>query len=413
MSVSNGTISLARTSGLTFSTGSGTNDTSETFTGTLADINNAIATVKYQPTTGYIGSDTLSFSTNDKGNTGTGGAMTASASVGITVDNVNPTANGTLTNYKYNDGAANVSIATSQAFSDSLGLALTYTATGLPAGLTLDKTTGQITGTIDHDASIKAPSKTGSGATLDGTYTVIETASDGQGGSTTQTFTIDTSNQAPVVGTATANQSNKDGDTITAVNAAAAFSDPNGDPLTYTATGLPAGLSISSAGAITGTVAKNAQPGTDTVLVTTTDDKGAATSESFSWIIADVPPAKNGTLANQIYNDGQSGISIATSQGFTDANGNTLTYAATGLPAGLTIDPNTGKITGTIDHDASKNARGCIEGFLRPQWRSAHLRCVEPAVRPNHPSRDRSHLRQGGRQCQARQLRRRRGRHRR
>ena len=355
LSVSDGTISLASKTGLTFSSGTGSNDTSETFTGTLSAINNAIGTVKYQPTTGYSGSDTLNFSTNDNGNTGSGGAMTASRTVAITVNNVNPTAKGTIQNQTYNDGQANVSIATSQAFSDSLGLTLTYSATGLPTGLTINATTGQITGTIDHDASIDAPNRTGSGATLDGTYTIVETASDGQGGSTTQSFTIDSKNQAPTLGTKTANQTNSDGDAVS-VNAAAAFSDPNGDPLTYAATGLPAGLTISSAGTISGTVAKNAQPGTYSVTATATDDKGAATPETFTWTINDVPPARTGTLANQSYSDGQSGIAIATSQGFTDANGNALTYSATGLPAGLTINAMTGQITGTIDHDASKNA---------------------------------------------------------
>ncbi len=356
LSVADGTISLASTTGLTFSNGTGTNDTSETFTGTLSAIDNAIATVTYQPKTGFTGSDTLSFATDDNGNTGTGGAKTTTATLGITVNNVNPSANGTIANQKVVDGQSGVSIATSQAFSDSLGLALTYGATGLPAGLAINATTGAITGTIDHDASRNAPTTTGSGATLDGKYTVVETASDGQGGSTTQTFTIDATNQAPAVGTRTANQSNSDGATITAVNAAAAFSDPNGDPLTYTASGLPAGLTISSAGVISGTVAKNAAPGTDTVTVTATDDKGAATSETFSWVVKDVPPTTNGTLPNKAYTDGQSGVSIATSQGFTDGNGNALTYSATGLPAGLTINATTGAITGTIDHDASKNA---------------------------------------------------------
>ena len=272
------------------------------------------------------------------------------------IKDVPPTANGTLPNQTYADGQTGISIATSQGFSDSVGNSLTYGATGLPAGLTIDPTTGKITGTIDHDASKNAPSTTGAGATLDGKYSVTVTASDGLGGTSTQTFTIDSKNNAPVVGTKTANQTSNDGDTITNVNAAAAFSDPNGDTLTYTVSNLPTGLTISTGGIISGTVAKNATPGTYAVVVTGTDDKGAATTETFNWVIKDVPPTANGTLSNQTYADGQTSVSISTSQGFNDSVGNSLTYSAAGLPAGLTIDPATGKITGTIDHDASKNA---------------------------------------------------------
>ena len=356
LSVANGTISLASTTGLTFAEGTGAGDTTATFTGTLSAINNAIASVTYQPTSGFQGSDTLTFTTNDNGNTGTGGAMSTSDSVTISVQNVNPATNGALANKTYTDGQSGISIATSQGFTDSLGLALTYGAAGLPAGLAIDPTTGEITGTIDHDASKNAPTQSGSGATLDGKYTIVETADDGQGGTATQTFTIDSTNQAPVIGTKTASQANNDGDTINAVDASKAFGDANGDPLTYTATDLPAGLSISGAGLITGTVAKNATPGTYAVTVTATDDKGAAATETFSWVVKDVAPTKTGTLANQVYTDGQAGVAIATAQGFSDGNGNALAYAATGLPKGLTIDAATGKITGTIDHDASRNA---------------------------------------------------------
>ena len=268
------------------------------------------------------------------------------------IKDVPPSSTGTLSNQAYTDGQAGISISTSQGFNDSVGNSLTYSVAGLPAGLSINASTGLITGTVDHDASKNAPTTTGSGATLDGKYTVMVTASDGLGGTSTQTFSIDSKNTAPTVGTTTANQTNNDGDTVTPVNAAAAFSDSNGDPLTYSATGLPAGLTISSAGMITGTVAKNATPGTYSVVVTGTDDKGAATTETFSWVIKDVPPTANGTLPNQTYNDGQTGISIATSQGFSDSVGNSLAYTATGLPAGLAIDPTTGKITGTVDHDA-------------------------------------------------------------
>jgi len=54
----------------------------------------------------------------------------------------------------------------------------------------------------------------------------------------------------------------------------------SGQTLTYSATGLPAGLSISSGGLITGTPTT---AGTSNVTVTATDGTGASGSASFSW----------------------------------------------------------------------------------------------------------------------------------
>ena len=56
-------------------------------------------------------------------------------------------------------------------------------------------------------------------------------------------------------------------------------------PLTFTATGLPAGLSISSAGRITGTVTV---AGTSTVTVTAKDAANKTGSASFGWTVAAV-----------------------------------------------------------------------------------------------------------------------------
>src|SRR4029077_18771480 len=55
-----------------------------------------------------------------------------------------------------------------------------------------------------------------------------------------------------------------------------------GQTLTYSATGLPAGLSISSSGLISGTPTTAA---TSSVTVTATDTTGAHGSASFSWVI--------------------------------------------------------------------------------------------------------------------------------
>ncbi|MBV1700183.1 MAG: putative Ig domain-containing protein, partial [Hyphomicrobiales bacterium] len=239
------------------------------------------------------------------------------------------------------DGTS-ASISTASGFSDPLGLPLTYSATGLPAGLSINATTGVISGTVDHNASISGP------------YTGTVTASDGQGGSVSQSFAITSTNQAPTLGTATSNQSNSDGALVAPVDASKAFVDPNtGDTVTYTASGLPAGLSINAAtGVISGTIANNATPGSYSVTVIATDNKGAATPETFTWNVADVPPVTTTALPAKTVVDGTS-ASINTASGFSDPLGLPLTYSAAGLPAGLSINATTGVISGTVDHNAS------------------------------------------------------------
>jgi len=65
-----------------------------------------------------------------------------------------------------------------------------------------------------------------------------------------------------------------------------------GQTLTYTATGLPAGLSISSSGLISGTPTT---PATSSVAVTARDTTGASGSASFTWTIN---PVGGGTCTN-------------------------------------------------------------------------------------------------------------------
>jgi hypothetical protein len=89
LGVSNGTLTLAQTSGLSFTTGDGTNDASLVFTGSISDVNAALNGMSYQPGANFNGSDSLSFVTDDQGNTGSGGPKTDSSSVAITVNAVN------------------------------------------------------------------------------------------------------------------------------------------------------------------------------------------------------------------------------------------------------------------------------------------------------------------------------------
>ncbi|MBI2806398.1 MAG: hypothetical protein HYX68_15570 [Planctomycetes bacterium] len=84
-----GTLTLSQTTGLTFSMGDGTADGFMTFTGTIANINAALDGLTYSPNVNYHGGDTLYISTNDQGNTGSGGSQFDFDSVSITVNSVN------------------------------------------------------------------------------------------------------------------------------------------------------------------------------------------------------------------------------------------------------------------------------------------------------------------------------------
>ncbi len=81
MSVAQGRLTLAQTTGLTFTLGDGSSDAALAFTGTLAQVNTALARVDYLGNANYSGSDSLSISSDDQGNSGSGGARrTASRS---------------------------------------------------------------------------------------------------------------------------------------------------------------------------------------------------------------------------------------------------------------------------------------------------------------------------------------------
>ena len=84
LTASQGTVTLAGTTGLTFICGDGAADASMTFTGTLADINTALNDLSFQPLANFTGAAALTISTNDLGNTG-GSAKIDTDTVAITV----------------------------------------------------------------------------------------------------------------------------------------------------------------------------------------------------------------------------------------------------------------------------------------------------------------------------------------
>ena len=86
LTATNGTLNLSGTRGLSFTPpADGTDDATMTFTGTIADINAALEGATFVAAPGFIGAASVQITTNDQGNTGTGGALGDTDSVAITV----------------------------------------------------------------------------------------------------------------------------------------------------------------------------------------------------------------------------------------------------------------------------------------------------------------------------------------
>jgi len=145
--------------------------------------------------------------------------------------------------------------------------------------------------------------------------------------------------------TSPGNQTGTVGTAISGVQLQATDS-ASGQTLTYSANGLPAGLSISSSGLISGTPTA---AGSFTVTVTATDSTAASGSATFTWTVAGTGPGNTVTVTNPGNQTGTVGTSISGVQvhATDSASGQTLAYAASGLPAGLSINSSTGLISGT------------------------------------------------------------------
>ena len=155
---------------------------------------------------------------------------------------------------------------------DPNGDSVTYIATNLPDGLSINDTTGEISGRIGGDASNGSP------------YHVQVTAGDGKPfGSTTIGFDWTISNPPPEI-TQPADQLNIEGDPVSLQIEA---TDPDEDSLEYSALGLPTGLSIhASTGEISGTILSGASTFSPYTVTVTVDDRIAdPVPATFTWTV--------------------------------------------------------------------------------------------------------------------------------
>src|SRR5437763_3868231 len=183
-----------------------------------------------------------------------------------------------------------------------------FNATGLPAGLTVNTTSGLISGT----------------PTTAGTYSVTISATNG-GGTGNATLTLTIKPPPPVITsslTATGQVGVAFSYQITATN----------NPTSYNATGLPARLSVNtSTGLISGTPTT---AGTYSVIISATNAWGTGTA-TLTMTINPAPPV----ITSPLTATGQ--VGVAFSYTITGTN-SPSSYHADGLPTGFSVNNRQG-----------------------------------------------------------------------
>lgn len=102
LAATNGTVTLKSISGLSFVAGDGTADANMIFAGSLPGINNALNGMSFNPALGSTGAASLQITTNDQGNTGTGGALGDTDAVSINV--LTSTVQFSAASYQFGEG---------------------------------------------------------------------------------------------------------------------------------------------------------------------------------------------------------------------------------------------------------------------------------------------------------------------
>jgi putative cell wall-binding protein len=147
---------------------------------------------------------------------------------------------------------------------------------------------------------------------------------------------IDAPNSAPVLDPIV----DKTVDELTQLAFTVSATDADGDPLTYSATGLPSGAAFNPATrTFTWTPSEAQGPGTYTVTFVVSDGRGGTDSEPVTITVAEVNVAP--VLSPIGTKSATVGVPLTFTVSATDADlpANTLTYSATGLPAGATFTP--------------------------------------------------------------------------
>jgi hypothetical protein len=219
------------------------------------------------------------------------------------------------------------------AATDPDGNTLTYSASGLPSGASFDPATRTFSWTPAYDQA--------------GTYNNVHfQVSDG---SLTDyediAITVTGSNRAPVLG-AVGNRTVAEGAALTFTVAA---TDPDGDTLTYSATGLPSGSSFNPATRTFSWTPAYDQAGTYNSAHFQVSDGSLTDYEDITITVTGSNRAPIlGAVGNRTVAEG---VALTFTVAATDPDGDPLTYSASGLPSGASFNPATRTFSWTPAYD--------------------------------------------------------------
>ncbi|MDE2445573.1 MAG: tandem-95 repeat protein, partial [Alphaproteobacteria bacterium] len=366
-----------------------------------ADLAALVQSVTYENTSQNptAGDRTLSFTVTDSGNLTSAPAV---ATIQMIPVNDPPGLATPIPNQTTGDGSV-VSILTVGTFSDPEGGVLIYSlASSAPSWLSIDPTTGEISGTAPADASQNSNSN------IAGLYDVVVIATDAQGAQTPAQFRLTVTNLPPVA-VADASAVGEDGPVLNGnvltgagntVPGSGVDHDtaPDTDPLTVvsadqagTAITLDVPFTTAGGGVLTlhadgsysfdpGTAYNGLDQGTtatETISYTVSDGNGATSTTTLTLTINGandpivvIDPNNPGTPTNPTpapdplniipdptTTDGAAITPIDVSSFMVDPEGKPISFTLDpATPSWLTIDPTTGQLTGTPPADASQNS---------------------------------------------------------